>query len=136
MIQNDSLTNRIYDALSDAGIVASEDACGKLAVYMEGVLEKNRDINLTAITDPDRFIKEHIVDSASLLRVPEYEVAETICDVGTGAGFPGIVLAALSEDKTITMIDSLAKRLKVIDDLADKAGIRNIKRFRRVSIVQ
>ena len=127
MIQNDSLKNRIFDALSDAGIRAAEDACGKLAVYMEGVLEKNRDINLTAITDPDRFIKEHIVDSASLLRVPEYEAAETICDVGTGAGFPGIVLAALSEEKTITMIDSLAKRLKVIDDLAGKAGIRNIK---------
>ena len=73
MTQNDSLKNRIYDALSAAGIDAVEDACGKLAVYMEGVLEKNKDINLTAITDPDRFIKEHIVDSASLLRVPEYE---------------------------------------------------------------
>ena len=59
--------------------------------------------------------------------MPGFDEAESVCDVGTGAGFPGIVIAALSPDKTVTMIDSLAKRLKVIDELAEKAGIGNIR---------
>ena len=121
------LKTEIKDKLIRNGIYASDDACGKLVVYMNGVLERNKDINLTAITDEDRFITEHIADSASILKVPGFDEAESVCDVGTGAGFPGIVIAALSPDKTVTMIDSLAKRLKVIDELAEKAGIGNIR---------
>ena len=67
------------------------------------------------------------MDSASLIRLEEYRTAKTVCDVGTGAGFPGIVLAVLSPDKEITLIDSLAKRLSVIEDLAEEAGIENIR---------
>lgn len=121
------LQNRISSALAEIGITADDDTCGRLAVYMDGVLERNKNINLTAITDPDRFIREHIVDSASIVKLPEYAAAKKICDVGTGAGFPGIVLAALSPEKEITLIDSLAKRLKVIEELAGEAGISNIR---------
>ena len=120
-------TEKIREAFLGAGIEADDEKCEKLSAYMEGVLEKNRSINLTAITDPDSFIKEHYVDSASLTKLKEYEEAETILDVGTGAGFPGVVLAALSPDKTFTLIDSLAKRLKVVEVLADKAGIDNVR---------
>ncbi len=127
MSDNITLQNRIGEALADAGIEADDSACGKLAVYMDGVLEKNKYINLTAITDPERFILEHIVDSASIVRVPGFKVAKDVCDVGTGAGFPGIVIAALSPDKEITLVDSLNKRLKVIEELAGDAGIDNIK---------
>lgn len=118
--------NRIKDGLVGAGIAADEDTCKKLAVYMDGVLEKNRDINLTAITDENRFVREHIVDSASILRLAELSDVQTVCDVGTGAGFPGVVIAALRPDCQVTLIDSLAKRLKVIQELAGKAGIENI----------
>lgn len=121
------LQNRIKNSLMQIGIKAEDDACKKLAVYMDGVLEKNKEINLTAITDEERFIREHIVDSASILKVQGFDDAKSICDVGTGAGFPGIVIAALSPDKTVTMIDSLAKRLKVIEDIAGEAGIGNIR---------
>ena len=119
--------NRIKEALSETGINADMDACAKLAVYMDGVLEKNEHINLTAITDDERFIKEHIADSASILKVRGFDEAGTVCDVGTGAGFPGIVIAALSPEKEVTLIDSLSKRLKVIEELAGKAGISNIR---------
>ena len=56
-----------------------------------------------------------------------FDEAGTVCDVGTGAGFPGIVIAALSPEKEVTLIDSLSKRLKVIEELAGKAGISNIR---------
>ena len=116
----------IKSAMEKAGIPADDISAGKLSVYMAGILEKNEHINLTRITGKEDFIKEHYVDSASLLRLEEYKAAKNVCDVGTGAGFPGIVLAVLSPDKTITLIDSLAKRLAVIRELADKAGIDNI----------
>ena len=127
MTDIEELKKRIRKALTEIGIAADEDTCWKLAVYMEGVLEKNKEINLTAIKDPERFVIEHIVDSASIIKLPEYQRARNVCDVGTGAGFPGIVLAALSPDKEITLVDSLAKRLKVIEELARKAGISNIR---------
>ncbi len=125
-MESTELENRIRDALSEIGIDADRDACRKLALYMEGVLVKNREINLTAITDEERFIRGHITDSPSILKLPEVCGAAEVCDVGTGAGFPGIVIAALSPDKRVTMIDSLAKRLRVIGELAEAADIGNI----------
>lgn len=121
------IKNRIFAALSDTGIETDMDACGKIAVYMDGVLKMNQSINLTAITDEERFIKEHILDSAAILKVKGFNKARTVCDVGTGAGFPGIVIAALAPEKKVTMVDSLAKRLRVIEDLAGEAGIDNIR---------
>ena len=116
----------IRTAMEAAGIPIDDAGAGKLSVYMAGILEKNEQINLTRITGKEEFIKEHYVDSASLFKLEEFKAAENVCDVGTGAGFPGIVLAVLSPDKKITLIDSLAKRLAVIRELADKAGIDNI----------
>lgn len=127
MTQENKLQNRIKAALAEAGIEADDSVCGKLAVYMTGVLERNERINLTAITDEEQFVCQHIVDSTAMIRVPGYEEALSVCDVGTGAGFPGIVLAALSPDKEITLIDSLAKRLNVIEELAGEAGVENIR---------
>ena len=127
MLDLGELQNRIKDTLAQTGIVADSVTCGKLAVYLDGVLEWNEKINLTAITETERAVWEHIVDSAAIVRLPEYEVAERICDVGTGAGFPGVVMAALSPEKKVTLVDSLGKRLRVIEELAGKAGIDNIE---------
>ena len=127
MIDIAKAENKIYEALLEIGVSANMDVCGRLAVYMEGILEKNKVINLTAITDEERFVKEHIVDSAAILKLKELEGSKSVCDVGTGAGFPGIVIAALSPEKKVTMVDSLAKRLRVIEGLAGKAGIDNIR---------
>lgn len=117
----------IEEALRSAGFDPEEGVPESLSVYMTGILERNKYINLTRVTEPEDFIKDHIVDSASILRLEEYQKAKTVCDVGTGAGFPGIVLAALSRDKAFTLVDSLGKRLKVIEELAEEAGIKNIR---------
>lgn len=127
MTEADKYLDDIKKALLGAGYEVSDVACHKLSIYMAGILERNQHINLTAVTDPKKFIQEHLIDSASATKLKGYQDAHTVCDVGTGAGFPGIVLAVISPEKEITLIDSLEKRLKVIEDLAETAGIDNIK---------
>ena len=95
--------------------------------YMDGILEWNKKINLTAITDREEFISKHFVDSVLSYNFREYIDADSIIDIGTGAGFPGIPLAIVSPDKKFVLADSLNKRLKVINELASKIGIDNIE---------
>ena len=91
--------------------------------YRSGILEKNRFINLTAITDPEEFTLKHFVDSATCCVIQEYVDADKILDMGTGAGFPGVPLAILSPEKEFVLVDSLKKRLKIIDELCCRIGI-------------
>lgn len=95
--------------------------------YMDGILEWNKKINLTAITDREEFISKHFVDSVLSYNFRDYIDADSIIDIGTGAGFPGIPLAIVSPDKKFVLADSLNKRLKVINELASKIGIDNIE---------
>ena len=75
--------------------------------YMDGILEWNKKINLTAITDREEFISKHFVDSVLSYNFREYIDADSIIDIGTGAGFPGIPLAIVSPDKKFVLADSL-----------------------------
>lgn len=95
--------------------------------YMDGILEWNKSINLTAIKEKDEFILKHYVDSVLGVNLPEYDAAENIIDVGTGGGFPGVPLAIVSPDKNFVLADSLNKRLKVINTLTEECGIFNVK---------
>lgn len=98
----------------------------QFAQYLEGILSWNEKINLTAITDREEFITKHYVDSVLGYHFPEYQNAERIIDIGTGAGFPGIPLAIISPDKSFILADSLNKRLKVIQTLTEEIGIDNV----------
>ena len=117
----------IMDAFKKAEINASKKEAEKLSAYMDGVLSWNEKVNLTAITDPEEFVEKHYVDSLSALGVAEFKEAKKILDLGTGGGFPGIPLAIMAEDKDFTLLDSLAKRLKIIDALAEEIGIGNAR---------
>lgn len=98
-----------------------------LEKYMEGILEWNEKVNLTNITEPEEFRVKHIMDSLMCTDFPEYIRAESIIDVGTGGGFPGIPLAVFSPEKSFTLLDSLNKRLKIIGELSEELGISNIR---------
>ena len=104
-----------------------EQAAEKLLAYMDRILEINEHINLTAVRDRDEAVQKHLVDSLVCVDLPEYMEAKSVLDMGTGGGFPGVPLAIVSEGKDFTLVDSLLKRLKIIDGLAEELEISNVK---------
>lgn len=101
----------------------------KLCAYMNGIIEANKHINLTTITEETEFLEKHIIDSLSCDLLPEFRDSINIADMGTGAGFPGIPLAIAYPEKEFLLIDSLAKRLNIIDGLSAQIGINNVKTY-------
>lgn len=95
--------------------------------YMNGVLLWNDKVNLTNILNENDFVKKHYIDSLSICSENEFLEAEHIIDVGTGGGFPGIPLAIYYPEKKFTLLDSLKKRLKIVDELCMKLEIKNVK---------
>ncbi|MBR3201358.1 MAG: 16S rRNA (guanine(527)-N(7))-methyltransferase RsmG [Mogibacterium sp.] len=98
-----------------------------LLAYLDLVLVRNEHINLTAVRDRNEALVKHVLDSLAITDLPEYEEAKKIIDVGTGAGFPGALLAIVSPEKEFTLLDSTLKRLRVIDEFANTLNITNLK---------
>ncbi len=115
---------KIIDGLSAK---YGEEKAAKLLAYLDLVLERNEHINLTAVRDRDEAIVKHVLDSLEVYGLSEYMDAKTVIDVGTGAGFPGALLAIISPEKEFTLLDSTLKRLRVIDEFAETLGISNLK---------
>jgi len=104
-----------------------EEKASALLSYLDLVLERNEHINLTAVRDRDEALVKHVLDSLTIVDLPEYKEAKKIIDVGTGAGFPGALLAIVSPDKEFILLDSTLKRLRVIDEFAETLNISNLK---------
>lgn len=117
----------LKEAILEMGLECSDEQVSKLNKYMQGILEWNEKVNLTRITEPEEFLVKHYLDSLVCCRRDEFLKAKKIIDVGTGAGFPGIPLAIMSPDKQFVLMDSLNKRLKIIDELCLDAGITNVQ---------
>lgn len=118
---------QLEKALNELGIQYTENMISQFEGYRNGVIEWNEKVNLTAITDPQEFVVKHFIDSVLCVGFDEYKAAKKVIDVGTGAGFPGVPLAILSQDKEFTLMDSLNKRLKIIDELSAGIGLANVQ---------
>ena len=108
------------------GIDINHEQANKLISYMSYILDCNQYINLTAVTNEDEFILKHLIDSMIISKLKEYVCAKTIIDIGTGAGFPGIPLAVLSSEKQFLLVDSLLKRVKIVNDGINLLGLYNV----------
>lgn len=102
------------------------DIADKLVSYVDKVLERNEHINLTAVRDRNEALIKHLADSLSVMELPEFWEAEDVIDIGTGAGFPGALLAIACPSKNFVLLDSTLKRLKVIDEFANDLDIPNL----------
>ena len=95
-----------------------------LEKFSKMLLEKNAVMNLTAITDPSQVATLHLLDSLAVLRGADFG-GKTVVDVGTGAGFPGVPLAIARRDVSVTLLDSLGKRVKFLEEVKEALGLQN-----------
>lgn len=93
--------------------------------FAEMLLERNRVMNLTAITEPKEVAALHLLDSLSLIPAAGME-SGSVVDVGTGAGFPGVPLAIAKPELTVTLLDSLGKRVHFLEEVREELGLENV----------
>ena len=107
-------------------ISINDEQIRQFELYYKMLIEKNKVMNLTAITDRDEVILKHFIDSIALAKYYEFS-NQKIIDVGTGAGFPGIPLKILFPELNVTLFDSLNKRIKFLQEVIDELMLKNIK---------
>ena len=100
--------------------------CGRLEAFAGLVLERNRVMNLTAITESSAFAELHLLDSLSLIPLAGLS-SGTVVDVGTGAGFPGVPLAIALPEARVTLLDSLGKRIEFLRETCGALGLENTR---------
>ncbi|MDE6407520.1 MAG: 16S rRNA (guanine(527)-N(7))-methyltransferase RsmG [Anaeroplasmataceae bacterium] len=116
-----------HNELEKLGIVLDERKTKQFEVYYQKLIEVNQVMNLTAITEKEEVYRKHFLDSLELARVLDNESGYTLCDVGSGAGFPSVPLAIVFEKVSVTIIDALNKRITFLNDLIQKLEISNVK---------
>lgn len=111
----------IINDAAELGIRLDEAQAAQLELYYKILIERNRVMNLTRITDPDEVAAKHFLDS--LTPIPTGHVKGKVIDIGTGAGFPGLVLKCALPGIRLTLLDSLNKRIGFLRDAAAAMGI-------------
>ncbi len=119
LINKDLLKNNA----ASLGIELGEEEISRFDMLAERLIEQNKTMNLTAITEPDEVVIKHFVDSISLLSAVTPEEGAKVLDLGTGAGFPGIPLLICRPDIKLTMVDSTAKKLRYVASTVEALGL-------------
>lgn len=111
------------------GLNVTEEQLKQLDTIYNTLVETNKTMNLTRITEKDDVYLKHFYDSLTLAKVYDLSKVNTLCDIGTGAGFPGLVLKIFYPNLEITLVDSLLKRVKYLNSLIDKLELTGIKAY-------
>lgn len=114
------------EELAKIGINITDNQIEQLEKYYNLLIEWNNKINLTGITKHEDVYLKHFYDSATLFKIIDLNKIDSLCDIGTGAGFPGVVLKILFPNLKITLIDSLNKRIVFLNEVIKELGLTNI----------
>lgn len=120
-------TEQFQKDLKDLNLSLSERQIGQLIRYYEMLVEWNQVMNLTAITEYDDVMKKHFTDSLSLVKAYDMKGASSLIDVGTGAGFPGLVLKIAFPECKVTLLDSLNKRIQFLNAVINELGLTDVE---------
>ena len=115
------------EELAKIGIKPTEEQLSQLDKFYHLMLEWNEKINLTRITAEKEVYLKHFYDSLTLNKVIDLKNVNTLCDVGTGAGFPGVVLKIVFPNLRITLIDSLLKRVNYLNEIIQELKLQDIE---------
>ena len=118
--------NDFINELNKIGVILSDHQLNQLDKYYNILVEYNKNINLTTITDYNQVLLKHFYDSLTITKAIEL-TNQKVCDIGTGAGFPGIVLKIAYPNLKITLVESLTKRCAFLNEVIKKLGLEDIK---------
>ena len=113
--------------LNKLDIFPTENQMKQLDQYYQLLIKWNEQMNLTGITDEEQVYLKHFYDSLTICKSLNLNEQETLCDVGTGAGFPGIVLKIFFPNLSVTLLDSLNKRLLFLNEVIKELGLNDIE---------
>ena len=119
--------NEFIEKIKCLGINPTDKQLADLETYYDMLIEWNNKINLTRIIDKKDAYLKHFYDSLTVVRIQNLEEVNTICDVGTGAGIPGIILKIFYPHLKLTLIDSKEKKLKFIDEVIKRLDLKDTK---------
>ena len=113
--------------LEKIGIKPTEKQLNQLEKFYELLIEWNQKINLTRITEKNEVYLKHFYDSLTIVKAIDLNKVDSLCDIGTGAGFPGIVLKIMFPNLRITLIDSLQKRINYLNEIIKELDLKDIE---------
>lgn len=119
----DKMKETLLAGLPELGLTLEVQTVDTLCAFGAAVVKQNEVMNLTAITEPEAVAKLHLLDSLTVLSVADLK-GKSIIDVGCGAGFPGVPVAIACKDARVTLLDSLGKRMKWLEECLPQLGIR------------
>lgn len=119
--------DKLRDKANAVDIVLDDIQLKQFELFYHLLIEKNKVMNLTSITDEDEVMDKHFIDSLTCSRVVNMNQVQSIIDIGTGAGFPGIPLKIVYPHINIVLLDSLNKRVNFLNEVIEKLGLTKIK---------
>lgn len=119
--------NKLKVKAAQIGVELNERQLEQFELFYHLLLEKNKVMNLTSITEEDEVIEKHFIDSMTCRRVVDFQSVESVVDIGTGAGFPGIPLKILYPSISFVLVDSLNKRVRFLQEVIEKLELENIE---------
>lgn len=120
------MSHLLESKAKELSLTFSERQIKQFEDYYRILIEWNHVMNLTAITEYEEVVEKHFIDSLSIINAVDFSEIFNIIDIGTGAGFPGIPLKIAFPDINITLLDSLNKRVKFLNEVIEQLGLNNI----------
>lgn len=120
------MSDKFENQLKELDIKLNDRQKQQFQKYYELLVEWNKVMNLTGITEYDEVNEKHFVDSLAIVKAVEIEKVKSVIDIGTGAGFPGIPLKIVYPQLHVVLLDSLNKRIKFLDTVIEELGLENI----------